>query len=206
MVDALEFGELRFDSTSKGNIERVLERNHTIGASQEVVQYAVEWGKLFGYEYNIPTSSGTSADIVACKTLWDLNAQHSTDLMDNEIIAPALAFVAVGSSILDAGFFPRFVDVKRETLNIDPEKIEEAITSETRAIMAVHTMGKPCEMDKIMKIARENDLYVIEDSCEAHGAQYKGNFIGKFGDMAAFSSYIAHLICSMEGGMLSTDN
>ncbi len=72
--------------------------------------------------------------------------------------------------------------------------------------MAVHTMGKPCEMDTIMDIAKKHNLYVIEDSCEAHGAEYKGKMVGHWGDIATFSSHVSHLICSMEGGMISTNN
>ena len=95
---------------------------------------------------------------------------------------------------------------EKETLNINPGKIEEKITPRTRAIMAVHTMGKPCEMDSIVDIARRNNLYVIEDSCEAHGAKFKGKYVGNWGDMATFSYYIAHLVCCGEGGMISTNN
>ncbi|MDP3881861.1 MAG: DegT/DnrJ/EryC1/StrS family aminotransferase [Nanoarchaeota archaeon] len=206
--NTLYFGELRFSERAKANIKEVLKRNYVIAAGPEVEAYQREWGHIFGYKHNVALSSGTSADIVACKTLFDVHpkARRSLNLADNEIIVPALSFVASGQSILEAGFKPVFVDVERETLTINPRKIEEAITDKTRGIMAVHLMGKPCEMDTIMDIANRHDLYVIEDACEAHGATYKGKFIGKWGHMAAFSSYIAHLICSVEGGMLSTDD
>ncbi len=197
----LNFGELRFDEEAKRNVARVLERVYDAGAGPEVEAYEKEWGKLFGYQYNLAVCSGTAADTIACKTLYDLGAERG-----DEVIAPALAFIAVGTSILDAGFKPVFVDVERHTLNINPRAIEEKITSRTRAIMAVHTMGKPCEMDAIADIARKHNLYVIEDSCEAHGAQYRGRTIGHWGDMATFSSYVAHLICTGEGGMVSTNN
>jgi dTDP-4-amino-4,6-dideoxygalactose transaminase len=91
-------------------------------------------------------------------------------------------------------------------MNINPRGIEEKITPKTKAIMAVHTMGKPCDMDSITEIAEKYKLRIIEDSCEAHGAKYKGKFIGTFGDMATFSYYAAHLICCGEGGMVSTNN
>lgn len=207
-LNTLYFGELRFSKSAKKRIEEVMNRNYVIAAGPEVENYQKEWGKLFNYKYNLALSSGTSADIVACKTLFDVHpkAKRSLNLADNEIIVPALAFIASGQSIIEAGFKPVFVDIERKTLNINPKKIEDAITDKTRGIMAVHTMGKPCEMDKIMDIAKKHELYVIEDSCEAHGAVYKGKFVGKWGDIATFSSYIAHLICSVEGGMLSTGN
>jgi dTDP-4-amino-4,6-dideoxygalactose transaminase len=105
-----------------------------------------------------------------------------------------------------AGFVPKFVDIKKETLNIDESKIEEAITSKTVAIMAVHTMGRPAEMEVICDIAKKHNLIVIEDACEAHGAKYKGKFIGHWGDMSVYSYYVAHIISCGEGGMVSTND
>ncbi|MFA5260430.1 MAG: DegT/DnrJ/EryC1/StrS family aminotransferase, partial [Candidatus Omnitrophota bacterium] len=105
-----------------------------------------------------------------------------------------------------AGFKPVFVDVKRETLNIDVDKIEAAITRRTRAIMPVHLMGKPADMDRIMAIAEKHKLFVVEDAAEAHGAEYKGRLIGTIGHMAAFSLYAAHIVTSIEGGMVITDD
>ncbi len=206
MLPPLEFGQLRFDSNSKKNLERVLGRIYVKPFGSEVEEYESRWGKLFGFKYNVAVNSGTSADTVACKTLYDLGVERTGNARDNEIIAPALAFVAVGTSIADAGFTPVFADVDRETMNIDPSKIEEKITPRTRAIMAVHTMGKPCDMDSIMTIAKKHDLKVIEDCCEAHTAEYKGKRVGHFGDIAAYSSHVSHLISSMEGGMVSTNN
>lgn len=196
----IEFGELRIGEEAKQNLLNVVETSWASGGPK-VKKFEEEWGKLFGYEHNVAVSSGTSADLTSCLALYDLGARRG-----DEIIAPALAFAAVGESIVLAGFKPAFVDIERDTLNINPKKIEEKITPKTRAIMAVHTMGKPCEMDTIMDISRKHGLYVIEDSCEAHGARYKGKFIGNWGDMAAFSYYIAHLVCCGEGGMVSTNN
>ena len=166
----------------------------------------VEWGETFGHNYNVSMSSGTGAGLTACKTLFDLNSRRSLSLRDNEIIVPALAFASTGNVILDAGFKPVFVDIKRETMNINPDLIEEKISDKTRAIMAVHTMGKPCEMDKIMMAAKKHDLVVIEDCCEAHGAKYQGSEVGHFGDMAIYSMYVAHIVAAGNGGMFSTNN
>jgi dTDP-4-amino-4,6-dideoxygalactose transaminase len=91
-------------------------------------------------------------------------------------------------------------------MNINPELIEEKITPKTKAIMVVHTMGKPCEMDKIVDIADKYNLRIIEDCCEAHGGKYKDKFIGTFGDMAVFSFYVAHIVSCGDGGMVSTNN
>ncbi len=196
----VEFGDLKLDERTQKNLEDCVKKNW-VSAGLKVKKFEEEWGKLFDYKYNVSMSSGTSADTAACMTLYDLGAKRG-----DEIIVPALAFAATGNSVLAAGFKPVFADIERETLNINPNKIEEKITKKTKAIIAVHTMGKPCDMDKIMKIANKNNLYVIEDSCEAHGAKYNGKFVGQFGDMATFSYYIAHLVCCGEGGMVSTNN
>jgi len=91
-------------------------------------------------------------------------------------------------------------------INIDASKIEEKITKKTRAIMVVHTMGKPCDMDEVLALAHKYRLKVVEDSCEAHGAKYRNRFVGGIGVAGAFSFYAAHIVCSGEGGMVSTND
>lgn len=166
-----------------------------------VKEFEDKFAALFGVKYGIAVSSGTDADAIACAVLYDFGAKRG-----DEIIIPALTFVATGNAVLQAGFKPVFVDVNRDTLNIDPTKIEAAITPRTRAIMPVHLMGKPAAMDEIMAIAKKHKLYVIEDAAEAHGAEYKGQKIGSMGDMACFSLYAAHIVTTIEGGILITDN
>ncbi len=196
----IKFGELKVSKEAKKNLKEVVDSNF-ISGGPKVRELEEAWGSLFDYDYNVAMSSGTSANMAACMTLYDFGAKRG-----DEIIAPALAFAAVGNSIMSAGFKPAFVDIERETMNINPNKIEEKINSKTKAIMAVHTMGKPCEMDKIMDIAKNYKLKVIEDSCEAHGGRYKDNFIGNWGDMATFSYYVAHIISCGDGGMISTND
>lgn len=196
----INFGELIIGDTAKKYIQKALDKNW-VSEGDNVKEFEEKFGALFGFKHAIATSSGTDADIVACASLYDFGAKRG-----DEIIVPALSFVATANSILAAGFTPKFVDVELETLNIAPSKIEEAITEKTRAIMVVHTMGKPCEMDSILKIAKKHDLMVIEDACEAHGATYKGKVVGTIGDMGAFSFYAAHQIVCGEGGMVSTNN
>ena len=157
---------------------------------------------MFGYERSVAMSSGTDGCINACLTLYDLRSAVRGD----EVIVPALSFIATSNGVRAAGLTPKFVDVERETLNINESKIEEAITDKTVAIMPVHTMGRPCDMEKICEIAKKHNLVVIEDSCEAHGAKFKDKFVGNWGDMSIYSYYIAHLVCCGEGGMVSTNN
>jgi dTDP-4-amino-4,6-dideoxygalactose transaminase len=166
-----------------------------------VQEFEERFAAIFGVKEAIAVSSGTDADAICCAALYDFGAKRG-----DEVIVPALTFVASGNAVLQAGFNPVFVDVKRETLNIDPSKIEAAITPKTRAIMPVHLMGKPAEMDAIMAIAKKHKLFVIEDTAEAHGAEYRDKMCGTIGDMAAFSLYAAHIITSIEGGMMITNN
>jgi len=194
------FGELKVGNLARKYIQRALDENW-VSEGANVREFEQRFTDKFGYEYAIATSSGTDADICSCASLYDFGAERG-----DEIITPALAFVAVANSILAAGFTPKFVDIELDTLNIDPSKIEEAITNRTRAIMVVHTMGKPCEMDAILEIAKAHNLRVIEDACEAHGATYKGRVVGAMGDMGTFSFYAAHLIVCGEGGMVVTNN
>lgn len=194
----IEFGELKIGEVAKNNLLDCVAKNWA-SSGPKVKEFEDRWGELFGYKYNKAMSSGTDACINAAMSLYDFGAKRG-----DEIIVPALSFIATSNAVLAAGFTPVFVDIERETLNIDPRKIEEKITAKTRAIMCVHTMGKPCAMDRIINLANRRGLMVIEDACEAHGARYKGAFVGSMSDMACFSFYVAHLICCGEGGMVST--
>ncbi len=194
------FGTVSITDDARKLIGQALESGW-VTRGKYVQEFEEEFARLFGVKEAVAVSSGTDADALACAVLYDFGAKRG-----DEIIVPALSFVATGNAVLQAGFHPVFVDVKRETLNIDPEKIEEVITPKTRAIMPVHLMGKPAAMNDILAIAKKHDLHVIEDAAEAHGAQYEGKKIGSLGDMAAFSLYAAHIITTIEGGIVVTDN
>ncbi|MFC1965997.1 DegT/DnrJ/EryC1/StrS family aminotransferase [Chloroflexota bacterium] len=196
----ISFGDLVIGDTARKYVQRALDKNW-ISEGENVREFEQKFADKFGYKHAIATSSGTDADMVSCASLYDFGANRG-----DEIIVPALTFVASANSILAAGFIPKFVDIELETLNINPAKIEEAITDKTKAIMVVHLMGKPCEMDSILKIARAHDLKIIEDACESHGAKYKGRVVGSIGDMGAFSFYAAHVVVAGEGGMIVTNN
>lgn len=163
-----------------------------------VQEFEEEFAALFGAKFAVAVSSGTDADAIACATLYDEGAQRG-----DEVIVPALTFVATANAVVQAGFRPVFVDVDRNTLNMNPDAIEAVITPKTRAIMPVHLMGKPAAMDRIMDIARRHYLTVIEDAAEAHGAELNGKKIGTIGAMAAFSLYAAHIVTTIEGGLSS---
>lgn len=171
-----------------------------LSSGSKVREFEKKFAALVGTKEAVALSTGTDADALALAVLYDFGAQRG-----DEIIVPALSFVATGNAVLQAGFTPVFVDIDRKTLNIDPTKIETVITDKTRAIMPVHLMGKPADMDPILAIAKKHKLYVIEDAAEAHGGSYKGKEIGTLGDMAAYSLYVAHIISTVEGGIVTTD-
>ena len=124
----------------------------------------------------------------------------------DEVITTPLTFIATGNCILMQGAKPVFADIKPDTFNIDPECIKEKITGNTKAIITVDFYGQLCDYDKINKIAKENDLLIVEDSCQAVGAEYNGKKAGSFGDIGAFSFYATKNITGGEGGALVTDN
>jgi dTDP-4-amino-4,6-dideoxygalactose transaminase len=150
--------------------------------------------------YGVFVNSGTSALSIAVATLIEMGDWKDGD----EIIVPALTFVASANVILEHRLTPVFVDCDAKTYNIDPQKIRATITPRTRAIMVVHLFGLVADMDPIMEIARENDLRIIEDSCETMGVSYKGKKTGSFGEISCFSTYVAHLIVTGVGGLAVT--
>lgn len=198
----IEFGELRIGEKARQNLMHVCDTNWASGGPK-VKELEKKWSDLFEYKRSVAMSSGTDGVINACLSLYDLqNAERNV----SEVIVPALSFIATSNGVRAAGLVPKFVDVKKETLNIDESKIEEAINENTVAIMPVHTMGRMAEMDVICDIADRYGLMVIEDACEAHGAKFKDIAVGHWGDMSIYSYYIAHLVCCGEGGMVSTND
>ena len=148
-------------------------------------------------KYALTMASGTTALMVALKAL-------GIGWMD-EVIVPALTFTATASCALFIDALPVFVDVKPETLCIDPEKIEPAITEHTRAIIPVHLGSHCAEMDKIMEIAKKHNLYVVEDCAHAHGMEYKGKSAGAWGDINCWSFQTSKVMTAGEGGAITTN-
>jgi perosamine synthetase len=155
--------------------------------------------KYFGGRYGIATSSGTTALHLALVALGIGKG--------DEVIVPNLSFIATANVVRYTGAKPVFVDVHPEYWCIDPEKIKKKITKKTKAIIPVHLYGHPCDMDMIKSIAcNNNGLYIIEDAAEAHGAEYKGEKVGSFGDIACFSFFGNKIITTGEGGICITND
>jgi perosamine synthetase len=124
----------------------------------------------------------------------------------DEVIIPNFTMISTAFAVCYTGAMPVFVDANSKTWNIDTSKIEEKITAKTKAIMAVHIFGNPCDMDPINEIAKKHNLLVLDDSAEAHGAEYKGVKTGKLADMTIFSFFANKNLTTGEGGMVLTDN
>ena len=150
-------------------------------------------------KYCIGVGNGLDALMLALKAL-EIGA-------GDEVIVPSNTYIATALAVTYVGAKPAFVEPKIETFNIDPDRIEEAITDKTKAIMPVHLYGQACEMDSIMDIARKHNLKVIEDCAQAHGATYKGRRVGSFGDAAGFSFYPGKNLGALgDAGAVVTNN
>lgn len=151
-----------------------------------------------GAKYAVAISNGTSALHAAC---FAAGIQAG-----DEVITTPLTFAASANCVLYCGGTPVFADVDPKTYNIDPEDIRRKITDKTKAIIAVHLAGQPCDMDEIHKIAKEHNLLVVEDGAHALGSVYKGKKVGTLSDMTTFSFHPVKPITTGEGGMIVTDN
>ena len=166
---------------------------------ENVKEFEKEISEYLGVKHSISVGNGTDALIIALKALGIGEG--------DEVITTPYTFFATAESISIVGATPVFVDVDIDTYNIDPEKIEEKITDKTKAIMPVHIFGQPCDMDSINKIAKKYNLKVIEDACQAIGAEYKGRMIGGISDIACFSFFpTKNLGCAGDGGMIVTND
>ena len=145
-------------------------------------------------------NSGTSALQLALQALKERHGWSDGD----EVLVPAITFIATSNIVLHNRMTPVFVDVDARTFTLDPSKLEEKIGPRTRAVIPVHLLGLPADMDPIREIARRRGLRIIEDSAETMFARYKGRKVGSLGDIGCFSTYVAHYIVTGVGGLATT--
>lgn len=181
-------------------IEEVVKvlKSGMIAQGPRVAEFEEKFAEYIGVDYAVAASSGTTALHLAM-----LAAGIGKD---DEVITTPFSFAATGNCVLYVGACPVFVDIDPQTYNLDPNKIEDAITDKTRAILPVHLYGQPAKMDEINRVARDNDLVVIEDAAQAHGALYKRKKAGSLGSMGCFSFYPTKNMTTSEGGIITTDN
>lgn len=165
----------------------------------EAKKFGEEFARYVGVKYGIPTSSGTTA-------LWLIYKALGIKRGD-EIITPSHTFIATITPAMHLGGKPVFVDISEETYTLDPEDVRKKITNKTKAIVVVHLYGHPADIKPIREIAQENNVYLIEDCAQAHGALYYGEKVGKFGILSAFSFFPSKVMTvGGDGGMVVTQS
>ena len=162
------------------------------------------FAEFVGVPHALTTVSGSAANLLAFTALTSPKLGARALKPGDEVITVAAGFPTTVNPILQNGMVPVFVDVDIPTYNIDPHKIEAAVSDRTRAIMIAHTLGNVFDLDAVMAVARKHNLWVIEDCCDALGSRYKGQHVGTFGHIATCSFYPAHHITMGEGGMVFT--
>lgn len=171
-------------------------------------RYAHEFEKLLcrfvGVRHAVLTNSGSSANLLALTALTSPKLSGRALRPGDEVITCATSFPTTVNPILQNSLKPVLVDVELGTYNADTSQIESAITPKTRAIMLAHTLGNPFDVDIILDVAKRYDLFVIEDTCDALGAEWEGRKVGTFGDLATLSFYPAHHVTTAEGGAVLT--
>lgn len=190
--------ERELDEQLRSAFERVYTRSWYIGGIEDE-NFEKDFAQFCNVKYCVGTGNGLDALMLSLKAL----GVGSGD----EVIVPSNTFIATALAVTYVGATPVFVEPNINTFNIDVNKIEEKITPKTKAIMPVHLYGQPCDMDKIMDIAKKHNLYVVEDSAQAHGALYKGKRVGSFGDAAGFSFYPGKNLGALgDAGAVVTNN
>lgn len=168
------------------------------GTGPKTEKFELEFAEYVGAKYAIAVNSATAALHLA---LLALSLKPG-----DEVITTPLTFVSTVNVILHAGATPVFVDIDRDTWNIDPNLIERKITKKTRVILPVHIHGRPAELDKIIPLARRHNIHIVEDAAHAVEARYHDKKIGSVGDLTAFSFYVTKNLATGEGGMVTTNN
>jgi dTDP-4-amino-4,6-dideoxygalactose transaminase len=197
----ITLGTLNINETAKGYIDDILEHNR-LSSGHYTKQFESLFASHHDSAYGIFMNSGTSALQVALAALREIHRYEDGD----EVLVPATTFIATSNIVLQNNLKPVFVDVNPETFNMNWYEIEKHITPRTRCIIPVHLFGLPANMEMIMGIARAQGLQVIEDSCETMFATQGDRRVGGFGDLACFSTYVAHLIVGGVGGVITTND
>lgn len=173
-------------------------RSGWLGTGPKTHEFERKFSEYIGSKWAVALSSCTSGLFLALDVLGIAD--------ESEVITSPLTFPATANVVVHHRAKPIFVDIEKETMNIDPEKIESKVGPKTKAIIPVHFAGRPCKMDRLMEIARGHNLHVVEDAAHAIETDYKSQKIGTIGDITAFSFYVTKNLVTGEGGMITTNN
>ena len=186
------------DGNEEKYVVECVRTNWISSAGKFITRFEEMFREYCGTRFAVACTSGTAALQLA---LYTLGITH-----DDEVIIPTFTMIASANTVHHCGATPVFVDAEPRTWNIDPTKLEAAITPRTKALCIVHTYGHPADMDAIRDVARRHDLLVVEDAAEAIGAEYHGRRAGNLADCGCFSFYANKIITTGEGGMITTDD
>ena len=197
-----------------GKVYDEKELQNLVEASLEGWWTEGKWNSLFeeklktflNMDYTLTVNSGSSANLIALKTLTSIKLGNRQIKPGDEIITVAAGFPTTVNPIIEIGATPVFVDVELETYDAKVEDIKGAVSSKTKAIFMAHTLGNPFDIKAIKEICEDHNLWLIEDNCDALGSKYDGKYTGTFGDLATLSFYPAHHITTAEGGAVLTND
>ncbi len=194
-------GYVHLTELEKRYVNQALDSNR-ISAGPFMEKFETQFAARHGCKHAIMLNSGTSALHVSVAALKELGGWKNGD----EVLVPASTFIASSNVILHNNLTPVFVDIDPRTYNLNPDEIERHLTQRTRAVMPVHMYGQPCDMDRILDIARRHKLKVLEDSCECMFTRFRNQWVGSMGDLGCFSTYVAHILTTGVGGLITTNN
>ena len=171
---------------------------------KHVAEFEAEFAEFVGSKYSVMVNSGSSANLLAVAALF-FKKERKLKAGD-EVIVPAVSWSTTYYPLQQYGLKLKFVDIDKDTLNLDLKQLESAITEKTKAIFAVNLLGNPIDYNKVESLIEGKDIYLLEDNCESLGATLNGKQAGTFGVMGTYSSFFSHHISTMEGGLIATDD
>jgi len=193
------------DTINKTDITELikwLETNPRLTKGELTIEFEKKWSKWLGRKYSVFVNSGSSANLAMVYALM-----LSNRLKNNKIVIPSVSWTTTVTPAIQLGLEPILCECDDETLGVDIENFKKIITEhKPAALMLVHVLAFPCKMDEIIQLCNDNDIILIEDSCESIGSTFNGIKTGNFGLMSTFSFYYGHHISTIEGGMISTDD
>lgn len=194
-----------WDENEFGAIQKVIDSDmFTMG--KHVAQYEKDFANFFGSKYALMVSSGSTANLLMIASLFFTKNTELKLQRGDEIIVPVVSWSTTYFPLQQYGLKVKFVDINPDTLNIDLDKLANAITDKTKAILSVNLLGNPNDYQRIQEIIAGRNIFILEDNCESMGATFNGKQAGTFGVMGTFSSFFSHHIATMEGGCIVTDD
>ncbi|MBI1810903.1 MAG: DegT/DnrJ/EryC1/StrS family aminotransferase [Nitrospirae bacterium] len=198
-----ELASSTWGEEEKQAILEVLDSNNfTMG--KNVREFEERFAMHFGARYAVMVNSGSSANLIATASLF--YKKENPLRRGDEVIVPCISWATTFHPLQQYGLKLKFVDIDLQTLNYDMEELRNAITGNTRMIVAVSILGNPCQFDEITRLCEENNIILFEDNCESMGAKFRGRYTGTFGLVNTFSTFFSHHISTMEGGIVLTDD